>query len=293
MASLQLAGSWDVLGRNQFIACLVSLAPFTAILIADQGILATVVQTVFMEVAFTYLIIRRASETAGFEAGTDSMNYARDFTRMAVYSILGWAQGQADRLVVGMFAGPALLGTYSLAGSLTRTVGDGLALSTANVVRATLFEHESDGPSSRRRAEAALMLAILAGAVVTVVLWAANELILTPFLGHEWKQAVEVVPVMGLLIVPIVFNWSVTPFLLQAGRLSRAVPVKLTGVLLCIPIGLSAAHSITLAAWMAVGREFIVMVLMVASCGTQAPIRAAGLATMLTCALSGAILLWL
>ncbi|WP_184349375.1 oligosaccharide flippase family protein, partial [Xanthomonas vasicola] len=116
----------------------------------------------------------------------------REFRHSSGFFILGWLQGQADRILLGAIAGTAALGSYNLAMAVARNPGDAGSSSTANVLRVRL--DKADGVDDVRGAANALLVrAALLSAALVVALNVGTEFILRPFLGAAWTKPLDAV----------------------------------------------------------------------------------------------------
>lgn len=122
-------------------------------------------------------------------------------------------------------------------------------------------------------------VALLAGVVVTTFVGATYVLPL--ILDDRWAPVFTAVPVMSLCSIPLVTAWSLTPVLVNLGKLKSGLWGKAFGVLAAIPIGYLATIDLTIAAWAALVRELIVTVSLMFPARQDISIRAylpAGLA---------------
>jgi O-antigen/teichoic acid export membrane protein len=214
----------------------------------------------------------------------------REFKHVAAYSGLGWLQAQSDRVAVGAAAGPSILGVYSLAWSVARSIGDGLALSTANVLRASIAT-VSSLEAVRSTSTALLGRALVLSTAIAAGISTVAILILEPLLPRAWDEALDIVPVLALSTIPTAIAWSLTVVLIQTGRVRMAVPIKTLGVLAAAPIAVAAMSSLTLAAWFAAGRELALMLMLAASGRDATPWRVVRLASLVCVAFAALIII--
>lgn len=294
VARLQRAGRWKTLASAQTVAVLASLAISLPLLVLTRSILGSAIQLMAVEVVFALAAFWSGrSLTTGSPWGArppNSSEIRTQFRDASTYSTLGWGQGQSDRVLVGFFAGIAKLGQYNLAWSVSRSLGDAVVNATVNVVRPKILEA---GPSeSNVAAEKLLMRAsfLIFGTIVLTIL--GTHLVLRPILGDRWSDALTAVPIMALCTIPQVFAYSATVYLTRSGRLRIGVAPKILGVIMALPIALLAISSLSLAAWLSVLREVLVMIWLVLAVGPAFPRRplvCGGLGLVL---LSAGIALW-
>jgi hypothetical protein len=149
---------------------------------------------------------------------------------------------------------------------------------------------KADGVDDVRGAANALLVrAALLSAALVVVLNVGTEFILRPFLGAAWTKPLDAVYPASLSILVTTITWSLAPVLMARGRLAWGTPIKAVGVVLAIPIAVAAAHSVESAAWVYLGRELVLLVLLAFGCGRATPYRAVGLSLSLTVALGAAL----
>lgn len=275
IARLQLCHEWRQLARFQLVASVAPLVLAVPLLLWRHDLLGVSIQAGASECIFALLVIRHAKRRE-VQTRPGSTRSARHFAVMSGFSALGWSQGQADRVLVGSVAGTSVLGQYSLGTSLSRSVGDAVAAGSANVVRARLaaLDDPNDPAQCRRTAESTLRGAMgltTALALVTVI---AVELVVRRFLGAEWHASLDMVAVLSLSTIPSNLNWTVGTLQIRAGAGSKAVLGPLVGVVLCLPIALGAGHSLILAAWLVLAREFCVVIVGFLTAGAYAPWRA-------------------
>ncbi|HXH36679.1 MAG TPA: hypothetical protein VNJ54_20050 [Plantibacter sp.] len=312
LVSLQLAGRWRDIASAQAVSSLASLCCSIPTLLLTQSLLASALQATLAELGFALLNRRRAArllrdttETVipapvapGAPADGEPNHVApvrsaaRDYLHTAVFALLGWGQGQTDRLSIGTLAGTAQLGQYSFAMSLSRSIGDAAAVAAVNVVRPVLAEAARTGRRSEaaRIAEGSLRRSIPLAALAAVVTTAAVQLGVAPFLGASWDPALALVPILSLAVVPSVVAWTITAILQADDGMQWASWIKAIGVVLSVPIGIVALTDLQFAAWLVSGRELLIMGLLLLAARRQAPWRGALGATVVV--LGGAAVWW-
>jgi O-antigen/teichoic acid export membrane protein len=280
LVRLQRAGRWKRIASSQAWSSTASLLCSVPILVTTHSLLASALQATLAEAGFALLNRRHAARsvpatTDDDRPGTSTSAVFGDYLHTALFALLGWGQGQTDRVSIGALAGDARLGQYAFAMSLSRSVGDAAALATINVLRPVLVGAARSGRGSEivalaeRSLRRSLALAVLAAALTTV----GAHLLVAPFLTEAWDPALALVPVLALAVAPSVVAWTVTAILQAESRMRWASPIKAIGVLLSLPIGVVAVHDLDLAAWLVNARELVVMGLLLVAARHRAPWR--------------------
>jgi O-antigen/teichoic acid export membrane protein len=296
VAYLQTHNKWSRLATAQLMAAIVSFGVSIPVLFLTKSLLASALQLVLTELWFT-LQARVAAKRAGFFGVDESTRQEGtspriEYLHIALYSLLGWLQGQSDRVLLAGLAGTGKLGLYSFSWSLSRSAGDAVSNATANVLRPALIGHEiSEVTAVRKRADQILVRAVSIAAAVIVATSLIAEFVIRRILSSDWDGAIDAVPVMSLSIIPTLLAWSLTVVLIARKRLRWAPPIKAVGVLLAVPVAFAATKSIELAAWIVVMREVIVLILMIAAAGKAAPWRSIALGAAILAAFACVILL--
>ncbi|MET3512080.1 lipopolysaccharide biosynthesis protein [Plantibacter flavus] len=280
LVRLQRAGRWKEIASHQAWSSTGSLLCSVPTLLATGSLLASALQAMLAEAGFALLNRRRAARlprasAADAHSREPTANVLGDYLHTALFSLLGWGQGQTDRLSIGALAGGARLGQYAFAMSLSRSIGDAAALAAINVLRPVLAEAARDGRGSQIVAltEASLRRSLVLAVVAAMATSIGAELVLGPFLADDWDPALALVPVLTLSVAPSVVAWSVTAVLQAESRMRRASPIKAVGVLLSLPVGVVALHDLQLAAWLVNARELVVMALLLLAARHRAPWR--------------------
>ncbi|WP_176786944.1 oligosaccharide flippase family protein [Microbacterium sp. cf332] len=260
LARMQADGRWRAIALIQTVAVTTSLAITLPLVITTQSALGPALQALIVEAlnASMLIIVARRVIVSPAEVG-EGVSPRREFFAAAWYSGLGWAQSQADRMLVGALGGQRVLGLYSFSWSLSRNVGDALSYASVNVLRPQLLRgDEIDDERAHQVFHTSLKKVCLLLAAVTVATFLGATWILPLILDERWEPVFTAVPVMSLSSFALVTAWSLTPMLVRAGRLRTALVAKVIGVLLAIPVGIVAAFDLTAAAWVALAREIIV-----------------------------------
>lgn len=285
LVRMQRSGRWKDIAANQAWSSTASLLCSVPTLLVTGSLLASALQALLAEAGFAVLNRRRAARPAppvdtGGRAAEPAGGVFHDYLHTALFALLGWGQGQTDRLSIGALAGGERLGQYAFAMSLSRSIGDAVALASINVLRPVLAEAAVGGRGSEivPLAEASLRRSLALAVAAAVATSVGAQLVVAPFLASDWDPALALVPVLALAVAPAVVAWSVTAILQVERRMRWASPVKAVGVLLSLPIGVVALHDLQLAAWLVNVRELIVMALLLLAARHRAPWRGALLA---------------
>lgn len=237
---LQIAGRWRTLVSARFVSSVAPVPISFALLLWVKSPFGAAFQLCASEainLIICCLVARRwglralveGSRTTASENLDSRLNHGRDVVSMTLFSGLGWAQGQIDRVLVGAVGGLAALGSYSFASSLARTPGDALGASTANLVRARLVSGSPDSSLSSEL-DALFGKAVLLAAGCAVGMGTAS-LLLSKLLNEQWHSALQAVPLLAVSCVPASLNWCVAPVLLSRGRSFVSVLPPLIGIL--------------------------------------------------------------
>lgn len=275
VAKLQVAHRWSRLASGQFTAALVSLSITLPVMILTRSVLACALQLLLTETIFAIWCIRASRNLTPTFRGQSGRGILGVYFGMSGYGLLGWGQGQADRLLIGSVAGTATLGFYSTATSIARSLGDSMAAATANVLRARISLASPPTASEIRTTSHKVIIAagFLGGASIIAV-WLGTRFFLERVLSDAWMPALRAVPIVALSTIPSIVTWSLTTVVVARGRSLHGIPVRFLGVLMAIPIALSATVSLELAAWIVVARDTFIMFLVAAIGGNFVPWKA-------------------
>lgn len=292
VGNLQLQGKWNLLAKIQLVASVFALGPGLGLLWWRRDLLGIAVQAALSELIFAALLAVGGRSCRAASRGAPG-SLRTKFVMMSGYSALGWLQAQSDRALVGLAAGTPTLGQYSLGLSLARSAGDALAAASATMLRARLaITSEHNDPAECRAASHSLLMRALAGAsglslaVIVTVHW-----VVAPLLSEDWDDAIAMVPVMTLCTLPAVLAWSNAVLQLKANSGVTGTLGPAIGLVMSVPIAASATWSLTAAAWFALLREFMVVVVGFRTAGPFAPWRSLVACTAWTVLLAGIVTL--
>lgn len=287
LARLQLDDQWRPLATYQFLSTGVSFSVALLVLISTRSLLAPCVQMVVAEALFaTACLLSRRSRRPKTDFGPPvirrqpdpdeanrQLHPRREFWHMSIYSILSWGQLQSDRLFMSLFAGPAVLGAYSLGSSMARSGGDAAAMSSANILRSTIAKETIE---ARKIVEKLLSRGLAVVFLAALISVGFSEIVVKRLLSSQWDSALQIVPILALGSIPAYLTWSMTVILVASGRAQVALPAKVLGVVLSVLVAAGAAHSLTLAAGLAVFREIVVCSLTLLPARKLTPLKSVG-----------------
>ena len=292
VGTLQATNQWGTLARMQLRASLVGLLVGGSILVLTHSLLGPALQLAVTEGMFALLCWRRARRnTQPLPHSTPGeRSILSDMGTMSGYALVSWFQGQAERLFMAVFAGTAVLGTYTAGSAVGRAPGDALAASTANVVRVGIADKES--PEEIRSTSDHLLLRALMLAFACVLIALTASVVLTPLLGVDWKPAMSMVPFIAMVSFPVVLSWAASVLLVRTGAAWKTFVGPVIGVVFGALIAWVASFDLHLAATLLVIREFAVVLVAYVLVGRSAPWRSFLVAAVLsTIGLAGCWLL--
>lgn len=286
VGQLQANGRWAALARSQLIATFTAFVLTVPITFATGSSLGAALYLPLAEGLNALLACRASREVATPDQSTLDADprLGHDLRYMALYSGGAWLQGQADRVLLGLLSGASTLGTYSVASSLARSLGDPLAASTANLLRVDLSRVGSSVEEAKSAARRVMLrgLALATGAAVVSVAFA--RLIAAPILGPQWHAAINVLPILALTCIPSALNWSGSALQVHLGRARSSLAIPIVGVLFAPVIAIVATHTLDAAAWIVLAREFAVCITSFAFARRIVPWAVFGAASAITAA---------
>jgi O-antigen/teichoic acid export membrane protein len=278
VAYLQKGSEWRLLAGAQLFAAAFSFAVSIPLLILTRSLLATAIQLALTEFWFSAQVIlaaRKKGWARYAQALPQGDSPAREFRHISAYSLLGWLQGQGDRLLIALMTGPATLGLYAFAWSLSRSVGDAVSNSTANVLRPVIVQSPKlSSKEIARNADRLLLRSLVMSAAIVIVTSTVSKYVMPLILDRSWDSSLNLVPIMSLSIIPTLLAWSLTVILMATGSLRWATPIKGVGVGLGVVVAFAALVNLELAAWVLVLRETIVLGLMLLVARAAVPWKA-------------------
>lgn len=279
VARLQAAGEWGTLARYQALAALGALVVTLPFLMLTGSLAAAAVQPLLSEISNMALCRWRARRLPRSAQPTviDKREIFREWRGAQAYSVLGWAQGQSDRIFVGALTGATRLGAMSYASALGRTGGEAVINGSVNVMRAQLRREFS--PSEVRLAlESAVLRVIGVATLGALAVWAVAAWLLPLFLSADWDPALAAAPILAVSTIPAAVAWHVTVVIVLRRRIRAALPARIVGIALGLLVAVAATQSLALAGIAIVIRELVVMSWLALLLGKEAPRRGAAVA---------------
>lgn len=293
IAKLQVSGRWDVLASSQGVSAFGAMAVTIPILILTGSVGAAALQPLLAEglnAVICRVQARKTSTIMGAGAHTEAATLLKEWWSVQAYSVLGWAQGQADRIFVGIFAGAAALGNFSYAAALGRTGSEAVTNAGVNVFRTHLQSRDAQDDLRSSLDRATLRVTLICAAAVGAV-WIFADLILRNFLAPSWDPALDAAPILAASAVPAATTWHMSVALVAVRRTRQALPVRALGVVMGLAVALAAVHSLQLASFVIIARELIVMTLIAILLNRSAPVRSVILSWALCALITAASLL--
>lgn len=242
LSLLQFHGDWSSISRAQMIASAASLVVGLA-LVRDLGIGAGLLQTIICEVSFLAAVscVRAQIPEPRLEAEPAKIRGWIEFRDISAGNFLAWLQNQSERLSILTFAGGALLGVYSTAAQLSRTVSDAAATGFVNVLRVDLATSSDQGESFRRGLRRA------GGAGLALQLVALGfSLVLLLVLPPIWDEALLAGTLLTATIPLMLMVWAASTLVVVRGQTKHLYPWQIWGILCCAAAGPGMASSLFL-----------------------------------------------
>ncbi|WP_444663090.1 lipopolysaccharide biosynthesis protein [Cellulomonas sp. CW35] len=296
MVELQARGHWRQATSSQGVGAIVGLVVGLGVMLWTRSILGGAVQLAVAELVTLLLATRAVRRRRTAPRTGEAPGVVRDYALTSGYAVLGWGQGQVDRLALGAWAGAATLGLYTFASQVSRSLAEAAAQGTSSVLRADLgrVDRADDVDALRSTVNRAMARsASLVGVVAVASI--AGAAVLAIVLSPDWRPALLVVPLFAASGFGTAASWNTTALLQRIGRVGRAMWVRVVGVLMAFPIAWAATHSLPLAAGLVVAREVVVAVMLGIACGRYAPVRGLVVVCCWTAVFSfvGVIALWI
>ncbi|WP_195849222.1 lipopolysaccharide biosynthesis protein [Arsenicicoccus cauae] len=281
VGKMQYGHRWKALARYQLLAAVVGLMVSFSIVITLHSSLAMAAHLVVTESLFL-LLAHRAARSIRIEQRQGEGRPRGEVAGLSLLGVLGWTQGQLERVFIGTFAGTSVLGLYSTASAMGRSPGDALSSATANYLRASVVKHEDP---DRQALDVRRIGLISAGAAVCAVLMMTVivDFLFRPFLGERWEPTLVAVPMLAVATIPYAVSLCLQMLSIYEQN-TRASIVPALLAICCAPVtGYVALHSLTGAAAVVVGKELMVLLV----CYGMSRPRGAAAPVLAACALSG------
>jgi len=281
-ARLRRDGAWQRLATLRTWTTLGALAVTLPLILATGSPLGVALQPLIAEAVYA-ILVRRAARRSGAEALGTPIDGARVSSRQVLaaewraavgYSFLAWTQGQTERVVIGAAAGPTTLGSFTFASALGRSGGDAVSLAGANVLRTRTAHVPDDDPRLLRRTiDSVATRLVLANTVIVLIVIVVATTVLPLILHDDWALALRIIPILAVASLTDSIVWCLSVALVALKRTRYALPIRMLGVALSIPIGLCALSSLELAAWLTIVREAMMLTCLVVVMGSARPLR--------------------
>lgn len=275
----EATGRWQFLARQQFVASLVSIVVGAA-LVPFVGIGGGFVQTIVCEGVF-FLRLPRPGGDLGSAVRGEAFG-TRQIAHTSMNNVLGWVQGQMERVVIGVTSGPVLLGYYAIAYQFSRSLSDPAATGLMSWLRNALSPAETDQSAVF---DGALRRAAAFGLALQVVTFTVFLVPLSLLLPETWTTSLRMAVVLSASLPMVLVQWSMSAMLLLQQRSRDLLPWQVLGVALTIGCGLLFPVSI----WLGVGALVLRDLLLTAGRGwlTRSYLRGRTLLVLGTAALAG------
>lgn len=229
-------GRWAFLARQQAVASVGSIVVGAA-LVPVLGIGGGFAQTIVCEGLYFLRLPRPGVELAS-GAETAMPTALRQLAHVSVTNVLGWLQGQAERIAIAVFAGPILLGYYAVAFQLARSLSDPAATGLMSWLRNSLSRPGADQGSVY---DAAIKRGAALGLVLQAVALSCLVLPASLVLPETWHESVRIAVVMSASLPILMVQWSMSAMLIAQHRTRELFPWQVCGVVATIGCGLLMA----------------------------------------------------
>lgn len=292
-AVLQHQESWRRVSAYRITGAVMGATIGLPIVLATRSIVGASTAWMTSEITYTLIICmslalkkksagRQSVLTPSDDGGGRTIGYWSTYVHMALYSTLGWLQGQSERVLLGMWAGTSALGAYSLGTAIGRSAGDAIALSQPVVLRVDLSRSEptSDCEIKRilgRNIRGGLLLTVASAIAVIII----SVYLLPPLLGPSWSTALRMGPILALSAIPLAISASSAPVHIQMGKARIAYIAPAISLLFAPVVAVGAINSLTLAAWIVLLRECVLALMQSVLMRRAAPWREVSLALVI------------
>lgn len=292
---LEFVRAWPALARYQMLSSLAGLSVSLAIITATRSSLAMAAHVVATETTFTFLCLRH-SRRLNIDHNLPSSKPATQIRHLSTLSVLGWSQGQLERVFVGAMADKGGLGLYTTAVTVGRSPGDALAMATSNYLRASVVALRADGGSAdsdtARIVQRIGLMAVGSASTFALAVVFLAEPVFGWILGPTWISVLHAAPLMAVATIPSVVSSGQLIMAVFSGHGRRSAIPVLIGVSFALPIGFAASTSIQLAAGVVLVKELVMLVVTEILCGipgSRWPVRAALVCALACAALAGGV----
>lgn len=263
VARLQSAEHWRALAGFQTVAAVSSFTVSLPLLFLTQSLWAVSTQALLAEGVMTVVTLVAARRLpAPTPIGAEPFRAATELAPTVGYFMARWAQGQLDRVIVGLVAGTSMLAIYSLAVALSRSVGEVVSVAAGNVYRVRLVRvSRQDSGAVVALLSATLVRQTSLAAIVAVAVALTAKTLLPVVLPSEWSALVGPTIILAAGCVSLVPYSILVVTLVYLRRMKWASRIRFFGVALAVPVGLTAYIGLEAVAWASVARDALLLVL--------------------------------
>lgn len=277
---LQAQGRWKRIASLQFLAALASMFICIPLMIVTHSILAVALQPLLAE-GIAAIGARFSSRGQEILVSEETFTIKAELRSTSLYSLLGWVQGQLDRVLVGAFAGASTLGSFSFAATLGRTPGEAVANASVNVFRTDMLTNSASDDDVRASFHWMMMRVLSLNILIVLFIIGLSKWTFPFILDDHWDEALHALPGLTVSLIPAACTWLITVVLVRKRRTRAALPIRVLGVFLAVAVAVAAMISLSLASWVAAGRELVVFVLSALLIRELAPLKLVATVTSL------------
>ncbi|MDP9028381.1 MAG: oligosaccharide flippase family protein, partial [Actinomycetota bacterium] len=252
----QFHGQWGRLTRAQTIGSGASLV-ISLPLLAFCGVAAAVLQTVIAEGIFVLVARRKLVAPAPDRERVDVLR--RYVLPTVLTTAFGWANGQADRLVVALLVGSGPLGLLAMAVAVAKTATDAVLNGVLNVLRFRLASARTEAERSAAFSGLFLQASALPLALQIVVsilsVWPLHVV-----LAHSWYPALAVVPLLAMSGVAMSAQYTIAAAVVEGGQARRLRTSNVASLVLTVGAGAVLAFSLPLGAVAEAVADLVVLI---------------------------------
>jgi hypothetical protein len=284
---LQHAGYWRFLASAQFASSAMLLAVGVPLVLTTRAPVAPALSIAMAEMAMLVICWRKVRsmklrvnylEIDG-RVCSQRATLSKSFATMSLYSSLAWSQGQLDRVLIGIIGGPYVLGIISVGVAVSRALGDAVASSNANLLRAELTNN-ANSSSNSRLVYAVLHRGLILSTIASLLVALPGRAILSVVLGPEWDSTLTLIPWLTLASIPAVLSWTSAVLHMNQGTTNRSLLIPLLGTCVAPLIAWLAFENLYLFALGVYMRELLLICLAYIGLGSGAPWRLFGRAIL-------------
>jgi O-antigen/teichoic acid export membrane protein len=245
-------GRWSFLARQQLVASVSSIVVGAA-LVPVIGIGGGVAQTVVSEAVYFLRLPRPGPELAGGPEVSRGTAF-HQLSHVSVTNVLGWVQGQAERIAIAVFAGPVLLGYYSVAFQLARSLSDPASTGLMSWLRNSLSKPGAEQGSVY---DSAIKRGAVIGTGLQVVALCCLVLPAGALMPESWHTSARIAVVMAASLPALMVQWSMSAMIIAQHRTKELFPWQMLGVVATLACGLLVATSLWLGVVALVMRDLL------------------------------------